>query len=211
MTYKEISEKLFFQFSARLNQKRPYIVAIDGLSGAGKTTIVKSLEREISNRNCKAVTIHIDDYIVERDKRYNTGFEEWYEYYYLQWNIESLTRHLFEGLLHNHHDLQLPFYDHSTDSLRMRALSIPASSIVLIEGIFLQRREWRGFYDYVIYLNCPREVRYERVLKRDSYIGDIQQRLNKYNKRYWPGEKHYLEVENPIEQADVVIDNLNTN
>ncbi len=41
---------------------------------------------------------HIDDHIVERNKRYNTGFEEWYEYYYLQWDIEWLRQKFFQKL-----------------------------------------------------------------------------------------------------------------
>ena len=47
---------------------RPFVVAIDGLSGAGKTTLVSHLNNEPS-----VYVLHIDDYIVERDRRYETG------------------------------------------------------------------------------------------------------------------------------------------
>ena len=40
---------------------------------------------------------HIDDHIVERNKRYHTGYEEWYEHYYLQWDIEWLRRKFFKS------------------------------------------------------------------------------------------------------------------
>ncbi len=54
--------------------ERPFIVAIDGLGGAGKTTFVKELVSMLENA-CTIHVLHIDDYIVESEKRYNTGYE----------------------------------------------------------------------------------------------------------------------------------------
>lgn len=201
-----IAEEIKFQFSNRSQKERPLLVAIDGLSGAGKTTLVKKLENELIKDKCKAIIIHIDDHIVERNKRYNTGYEEWYEYYYLQWDIKMLTSTFFEMLYNNSNKLTLPFYNKSTDTISTKQINVTSDSIVIIEGIFLQRKEWRSFYDYIIYIDCPRDSRYERVLKRDSYIGDYQAILTKYKRRYWLGEEHYLNIENPIEKADKIYD-----
>lgn len=203
MCIKEIAEELLFQFPIRPHKDRSLIVAIDGLSGAGKTTLVKKLERELNNK-CEVIIIHIDDHIVERNKRYHTGHEEWYEYYYLQWDIKMMTNNLFEILHGNSNNVTLPFYDNFTDTTSTKQITVTPDSIVLIEGIFLQREEWRNFYDIIIFLDCPRETRYKRVLDSDSYIGDYQARLNKYKKRYWPGEEHYFTKENPIKNADKI-------
>ncbi|MGE7919566.1 kinase [Viridibacillus sp. NPDC093762] len=205
MAIKELAEKILVQFATRTFKKRPLIVAIDGLSGAGKTTLVKKIEQELSNNNSSVVIIHIDDHIEKKHKRYETGHEEWYEYYYLQWDIKMLTTSLFEGLRNNKKNITLPFYDKSSDSISAKQTTVAVNSIILIEGIFLQRKEWREFYDYTIFLDCPRELRYERVLNRDSYIGDKQAILLKYKRRYWLGEEHYLNTENPIKNADIVI------
>ncbi|MFF3101706.1 kinase [Viridibacillus arvi] len=205
MDIKELAEKILLQFATRTFKERPLIVAIDGLSGAGKTTLVKKLEQELNNNNSSVVIIHIDDHIEKKHKRYETGHEEWYEYYYLQWDIKMLTTSLFEGLKCNKKNITLPYYDKSTDTISAKQISVAVDSIILIEGIFLQRKEWREFYDYTIFLDCPRELRYERVLNRDSYIGDKQAILLKYKRRYWLGEEHYLNTENPIKNADIVI------
>ncbi|MGE7836866.1 kinase [Viridibacillus arvi] len=205
MTIKELAEKILLQFATRTLKKRPFIVAIDGLSGAGKSTLVKKLEQELSNNNSSVVIIHIDDHIEKKHKRYETGHEEWYEYYYLQWDIKMLTTSLFEGVRNNKKNIDLPFYDKSTDTISVKQITVAVDSIILIEGIFLQRKEWREFYDYTIFLDCSRELRYERVLNRDSYIGDKQAILLKYKRRYWLGEEHYLNTENPIKNADIVI------
>lgn len=148
---------------------------------------------------------HLDEHIVERNKRYHTGYEEWYEYYFLQWDIGGLLNSLLTPL-HNSNHLNLSFYDKSTDSISHRQVEVFTNSIVLIEGIFLQRKEWKSIFDYVIFIDCPLELRKERVLGRDSYIGDYNERLKKYTERYWPGEKHYLDTINPRISADLVRD-----
>lgn len=204
MSIKEMAEKILFQFLTRSNKDRPLIVGIDGLSGAGKTTLVKKVEQELIILTAKVVTFHLDDHIVERNKRYQTGHEEWYEYYYLQWDIKWLTANFFELLHNSYNNIFLPFYDNSTDSTSTKQITIASDNIVLIEGIFLQRQEWRRFYDFIIFLDCPRKLRYERALNRDSYIGDYQARLSKYQRRYWLGENHYLDIVKPFRNVDLV-------
>lgn len=49
------------------------------------------------------------------------------------------------------------------------------------------------------------DVRLNRVLERDGYIGDRQQIKTKYNDRYFPAEHHYIEVCSPSKNADYII------
>ena len=182
------------------NEKRPYIVAIDGLSGAGKTTLVKLLKRILEN----VVVIHIDDHIVERSKRYNTGHEQWFEYYQLQWDTKFLKEQLFLKIRQNVSSIKLPFYNKEEDTHGDQSINLSDCSVVIIEGIFLLRDEWKSFYDYIVFLDCPKEMRYARVIQRDTYIGDIGERLNKYTIRYWVAEEYYLEKQNPINRAHYI-------
>lgn len=204
MPIKEIVEDLFIQFLKRSNETRPLIVGIDGLGGAGKTSLVKDIERELTTKDCKVTTFHLDNHIVEKNKRYQTGYEEWYEYYYLQWDLEGLSTKLFTRLHHGCNRIHLPCYDRNTDSTSTKQINVISNSIVLIESVFLQREEWRSYFDFVIYLDCPEKLREKRILNRDSYIGDNRAIVHKYENRYWLAEKHYLETIKPMERADLV-------
>ncbi len=176
---------------------RPFIVAIDGLSGAGKTTFAN----EIENRLDHTLVIHIDDHIVERKKRYDTGFEQWYEYYQLQWDPVYLEEQLYQKIHQNAAQLCLPFYDKDRDMCVMKTINLSSDQIIIIEGVFLLREEWKRYYDNIIFLDCPKETRYERVLRRDAYIGDVAERLKKYQERYWLAEEYYLKKQAPFEMA----------
>lgn len=193
------------QWSSRPEQVRPFLIGIDGLGGAGKTTFVQEFQQVVQLQQEKVLTIHLDHHIVERNKRYATGNEEWVEYYYHQWDIEQLVSVLFQPLLEGSDTLSLPFYDKKWDAIHFQTVNVSPRAIVLIEGIFLQRPEWRSFFDKVFYLDCPREIRRQRVLSRDDYIGDQQAILDKYERRYWVAEDYYLQQVKPLQAADIIV------
>lgn len=204
MYLKEIAQRIISDFDSKYSKERPFLVAIDGLSGAGKTILTEELAKELIKFGYKPLIIHIDDYIETREKRYNTGRKEWEEYYYLQWNTEKLEKELFKKLFEGEQIVELNFYDSQADAHKRQELSVSSDQIILVEGVFLQRREWKSYYDLTVFIDCPRQLRYQRVLKRDSYIGNLDDRMVKYEKRYWPGEDYYLERVKPMENADLV-------
>ncbi|PEJ46475.1 kinase [Bacillus wiedmannii] len=180
------------------HKENRFILGIDGLSRSGKTTFVTNLKENMKQESIPFHIFHIDDHIVERNKRYHTGYEEWYEYYYLQWDIESLRQKFFQKL-QNETKLKLPFYNNETDSSEMKKVQIPIVGVIVIEGVFLQRKEWRDFCHYMVYLDCPRETRFLRESE------ETQKNLSKFENRYWKAEDYYLESETPQKRANLVI------
>ncbi|OFD41892.1 kinase [Bacillus mycoides] len=178
-----------------------FILGIDGLSRSGKTTLVKELEADMKQSGIPFHIFHIDDHITERNKRYNTGFAEWYEYYNLQWDIEWLQRNFF-WKLQSDIQVQLPFYHDETDICEMKEIQLPLVGVIIVEGVFLQRKEWRNSFHYMVYLDCSRETRFLRESE------ETQKNLPKFQSRYWKAEEYYLEKESPRDLADFVIRNM---
>ncbi|MGM0751646.1 MAG: kinase [Bacillota bacterium] len=203
MSIFQVKETLLSRYQKDFQENRRFIVGIDGLGGAGKSTIANELRHASELEGFDAHIFHLDDYIVETHKRYGTGNEEWYEYYFLQWDIGMIERELFEKL-HVSGSITLPFYHPSTDTIRIKPIHLAPSAVILIEGVFLQRKEWRRYVDFMIYMDCSHEVRAERVLNRDLYLGDDQARLDKYKRRYWLAEDYYIEHVEPKESADYI-------
>ncbi|UOB76815.1 kinase [Bacillus sp. ZJS3] len=180
------------------HKENRFILGIDGLSRSGKTTFVTNLKENMKQESVPFHIFHMDDHIVERNKRYDTGFEEWYEYYYLQWDIEWLRQKFFQKL-QNETKLKLPFYYDDTDTCEMKKVQIPIVGVIIIEGVFLQRKEWREFFHYMVYLDCPKETRFLRESK------ETQKNLSKFENRYWKAEDYYLETELPKDRVDLII------
>ncbi|MEI3893390.1 MULTISPECIES: kinase [Bacillus] len=180
------------------HKENRFILGIDGLSRSGKTTFVTNLKENMKQESIPFHIFHIDDHIVERNKRYHTGYEEWYEYYYLQWDIEWIRQKFFQKLQYET-KLKLQFYYDDTDTCEMKKVPIPIVGVIIIEGVFLQRKEWRDFFHYMVYLDCPRETRFLRESP------ETQKNLSKFENRYWKAEDYYLETESPKDRADLII------
>lgn len=174
------------------------ILGIDGLSRSGKTTFTERLRRDLVQMQRNVCMFHLDDHIVERKRRYDTGHEPWYEYYALQWDLPYLREHLFLKLRRSNETV-LEFYNDMLDEQVTKTICIPPECVIIVEGVFLQRPEWRGFLDYCVYLDCPREVRFSRE------NADAQASLTKFERRYWKAEDHYLQSVRHMDRADLVI------
>ena len=194
----DFAEKLMKEIHSAIGQNERFILGIDGLSRAGKTTLVKKLASMLDTKDIQNLIIHIDDHIVVRKSRYNTGQDEWKEYYYLQWDIESLKEMLFEKLIDSN-ELELPYYDNDLDRMEYKKMNIADKKIFIVEGIFLLREEWSSFFDFTVFLDCPRDVRFSRESLK------TQQNIEKFSKRYWKAEDFYMEKVRPIEKAQLVL------
>lgn len=175
-----------------------FVLGLDGLSRSGKSTLAKIISKLLNQNKKKVIIFHIDDHIVESKLRYDTDFEEWYEYYNLQWDVEFLRENLF-AKLREEKEVTLPYYKSELDKSDTRTMSIPQECLIIIEGVFLQREQWRNFFDLLVYLDCPREKRYER----ESL--ETRRKTDKFKFRYWKAEEYYLDKVNPVSVADIVI------
>lgn len=184
----------------KLKSGKRFVIGIDGLSRSGKTTVVNKIKEQLLEEKVPVCIFHIDDYIVERKKRYNTGQAEWYEYYQLQWDTKWLKENFFEKLRLSN-EFYMPTYDDYADKQKMWKVKIPETCLIIIEGVFLQRNEWKSFYDYIFYIDSPREERF----KRENL--STQNNIDKFRNRYWKAEDYYLETEEPMKNSDFVFRN----
>lgn len=175
-----------------------FILGIDGLSRSGKTTFAENLRDMLLQTHNDVCLFHLDDHTVDRKKRYNTGYEEWHEYYNLQWDVEYLRENLFAKVREDG-EVTVQFYNAELDKQFTKTVFIPSKCVVIIEGVFLQRSEWREFFDYLVYLDCPREVRFNREQE------NTRSNIEKFRNRYWKAENHYLNFVRPLEYADMLI------
>lgn len=198
--------KITRQIKNLYNPNRTIIVGIDGLGGAGKSTISEELYKLLSEENYNIALLHIDDFIHPRAVRYNDSYNEWECYYNLQWRYDYLMNEVVNPIKKGaDFNAKVELYDKDNDTYFLNETNVPVGSIVIIEGVFLQRQELRGAFDYMIYIDIPEEIRLNRVLERDGYIGDKEQIKAKYDNRYFPAEHHYIEMYSPSEKADYII------
>jgi uridine kinase len=191
----------FQALSARIialpSKHRQKIVAIDGGSGAGKSTFAHHLSLRIPH----SAVIHIDSfYIGEWNRRVE----------HRNYNIHPLfdwdrfEREVIEPLQKGKH-IVYHVYDwhlHNTDNVA----HIDDESIIILEGVQSFQPRFAEAYDYRIWLEAPEHNRLEKGLARD---GEQMEEL--WLEDWLPIERNYMRTHEPIKRADLVVLGHNVN
>jgi uridine kinase len=112
---------------------------------------------------------------------------------------------------------QTAVFDYRTDRVvEVPVLKAPDGAVLLFDGIFLQRPELAGFWDYSLFVDATVDTALERAISRytsangrDRQSADVMDLRKRYMLRYIPAQKEYLRSCHPRAKANVVIDNNN--
>jgi uridine kinase len=185
-------------------------VAIDGVDGAGKTTLADELVEPLTRAGRDVIRASVDGFHNPRAARYVRGPDSPEGYFLDSFDYAALKRELLEPLGPNGSGLfRSAVFDYRSD----RAVDAPPraarrDAILLFDGVFLARPELDGGWDMTIWLDVPFEVTVERAIARDSRNGgDAAVTRDKYERRYVPGQRLYMTMCRPRERADIIVDN----
>ena len=154
------------------------IIAIDGLGGAGKTTLSEKLAAELNN----APIIHTDD------------FASWDNP--LNWWLRLLEQ-VLEPLGRNESG-RYQRYDWDRQVLA-EWYDVPVTRYLVLEGVSASRSAFKPFLAFSIWVETPREERLRRGLARDGESAHEQWA------RWMAEEDAYLKDEQPAQRADLLV------
>ncbi len=188
----------------------PVRVAIDGIDAAGKTTLANALVDPLSKLGREVIRASIDGFHRPRRLRYARGEDSPAGYYYDSFDYDAVILNLLKPLGPDGDRLyRTSAFDHTTDTAHeTEIMSASENAILLFDGVFLLRSELNRLWDFRIFVNVSFEEAINRAVRRDSIRlgGEADARL-RYEKRYYPGQRIYIEECNPLSLADVIVEN----
>lgn len=188
----------------------PLRVGIDGIDAAGKTSLANELAEELTKLGHPVLRASIDGFHNPKHIRRQRGSLSPEGYYYDSFNYDLLIAHLLQPLApQGNRCIRLSAFDFKTEQeTTAEELTATDDHILLFEGVFLFRPELVHCWDVKIFVKIDFQTSLNRALERDLYLfGSKEEIEQRYNERYIPGQKIYLEAEHPQEKADIVIDN----
>ena len=206
-------QQLFQQTTTYLlavKKDTPLRVGIDGIDAAGKTQFAAGLAAQLQTEGCPVIQSSVDHFHNPREVRYRQGKFSPVGYYEDSFNYAAFRKCLLEPLgPDGSRQYRTAHFDLCTDCEVTAPLLIATNDHILIcDGIFLFREELLTYWDVKIFLEISFETSLQRALARDlTLLGSKERVIESYQRRYIPGQQHYLKIAQPKQKADMIIDN----
>ena len=177
-----------------------HVIAITGGTGSGKTTLVQSIASKISNK--EILFLSSDSYYKDNPK---LSFLEREKINYDEPNaidFDLLQKHITDLKLGK--SIKVPKYCFKTHLRKKEYVVESPKKTLLIEGILiLSNFELRKKFNLKIFLECDRDLRLKRRVKRDvnqrgrskkDVIHLFSKRLDSMHKKYVIPVKKYCDI-----------------
>lgn len=203
-------EELLVTLSARilaLPDDAVRVVAIDGMGGAGKTTLAAELAVVVGGAGRPVVPVAYDDFHHPRERRYRRGRLSAEGYLEDAFDPESLRALVLEPVAAESGQVRQAAYDLAADEpADGQTVPVGPGTVVIVEGCFLLARELGDPWDLAVLVVADPKVVLDRVLVRDADLGPPEQVRELYVRRYFGAWSLYEERNDPWSRADVVVD-----
>lgn len=202
---RELLESLVREFAHNYGKGRT-LFGVDGPDAAGKTTFADELALAFERAGFTAVRASFDDFHRPRAERYRAG----------RFSAEGYYRDAFDFSLFRR-VLADPFRAGGSTGFQLRGFDLardvpfesdwttaPADAVLIVDGVFLQSPALRGIWNYLVWLDADREVRFARTVARDGADPDP---AAESNRRYADAHRLYVRDARPNVAANAIVDN----
>lgn len=181
-----------------------FTVAISGIDASGKGYTASQLKLLLEAEGLRVALLSVDDWQMPK-------------------SISLLKQNPAENFYHNSFrwtaffdSLFFPLQKNKSIFLTARLVKLDKDDvythhydfsnidIILLEGIFLFKRDFNLFFDYKIWIDCSFETGLKRALQRNQEGISNLEMVNDYNTCYYPAQRYHFEKDKPKENADII-------
>lgn len=166
------------------------VVAIDGGSASGKTTLSQMLEELYD-----CTVFHMDDFFLRPEQRTPERFAE------VGGNVDR-ERFLEEILIPMKENKPISYrrFDCGTFTLCQPTIVVP-KRLIIIEGVYSMHPELAPYYDLSVFLNISPELQKERIERRNT-----PQMVQRFFEEWIPLENIYFSEMKVKQRCEISID-----
>jgi uridine kinase len=172
-------------------RRRPLLVAIDGIGGAGKSTLAGAVAARLGATIVEGDDFYRDMPAAERNALSAAqGADRYFDHQRLRAEVLAPLR--------RGRPARYLRYDWDAGRLGSAQAVVAADAeLLLVEGVYTSRRQLRDLLDMVVWVETSPQLCHARMLERDQnpveWIG-----------RWQAAERYYVEAEQPAARADIV-------
>lgn len=198
MTDQQMSQDEFAAYIAQKIQtyssqsSAPQLVALSGPDCAGKSTLAVDVCKQLDRLDLtmSVTLLSMDAFLIPRHLR-TPKTPEFMEYFESAFDYPTLVE-----------TLKAARYPAPSVNSNSAAKDIP--NTVLVEGVFLLRKELYQWWDLTVWLEVDTPLIMNRAIKRDKeYFGDERTVQHVYENRCLPAQDYHIHRDLPKQNADI--------
>jgi uridine kinase len=183
------------------------LVAISGIDGSGKGTLAKAIDRDLSRAGLRVAVIGLDPWHRPKRERFSDRDPPGH-FYSAAFRFDDLFSTLVDPLRqHRSVETTASLLDLATDRSYEHRFELRDIDVILLEGIFLLKRELRARYDLSIWIDCTFDVALARALERNQEGQSREELTRDYDQIYFAAQRIHFLRDDPRGFADLVVNN----
>ena len=193
--------------SKEMPTERSLLVGISGIDASGKGFITARVAEELEKKGLNVAAINVDGWLnlppIRFDKK--NPAENFYE------NAIRFDE-MFEGLilpLKENRSIRLTadFAEETATEFRKHEYFYKDIEIILLEGIFIFKNDFRAYFDLKIWIECAFETALGRAVSRLQENLSPAETVKAYETIYFPAQEIHFKQDAPQTYADFIFQN----
>jgi uridine kinase len=187
--------------------RKARLIAISGIDSSGKGYVASKVAQALEVHGGRVALIGIDGWLNLPQVRFDKLSRHFYQNAI---RFNDLFSELIDPLVRNGSvDCAADFTEETAQQYRKQRYAFSEVDTVLMEGIFLLRRDLRNRYDLKIWVECSFETALRRAIARGQEALPVAETITAYQTIYFPAEEIHLAEDDPRTCADLVFQNDN--
>src|SRR5260370_9976542 len=191
---------------AERSAEQAVLVGISGIDAGGKGFSTEKIAKRSQESGWRVGTINADDWLnlpevcLSRHK----PAEHFYEH---AMRFDEMFDQLIVPLKENRAVSFVADCADANGNRRKHSYEFRRMDIVLLEGIFLLKRAYRGHFDLTAWVECPFDIALELAIERGQEALPPAETVKAFETIYFPAQRIHFTRDNPQAAADFIIQN----
>lgn len=183
------------------------LAGISGIDASGKGYVASKLRSTLENHGLRVAQVNVDGWLnlpsVRFDRRDPAG--NFYR------NALRLCE-LFERLIlplraYRRISIDADLVEETASEFRRCAYHFENIDVILLEGIFIFKREFVSRFDLKIWVDCTFDTALRRAVLRSQEGLPEGETVDAYLRVYFPAQQLHFAIDRPRESVDIIFEN----
>lgn len=192
---------------AQLHSTRAVLIGLSGIDASGKGFLAERLRRRLHEIELNVAVIGADGWLNLPHIRFSR-VRPGVHFYKHGLRLEEMFAHLVLPLRTQRAiDFEMDYAEENSSVYRRHRYTFCDVDILLLEGVFLFKRELRSRFDLACWIDCSFETAMKRAIQRGQEGLAAPETIRAYETIYWPAQRVHFERDRPQQKADLIINN----